>query len=78
MWNEFSEVRWYSKYDIIDNIFIKFAHVLPVVVRIVEEGVSPANANELYNLLVNQAKSFKLKIELSAYVEGLYDLQNLC
>ena len=27
---------------------------------------------------MNQAKLFKLKIELSAYVEGLYDLGNLC
>ena len=77
-WKEFSEVRWYSKYDILEDIFKKFADLLPVVMRIVEEGFSPANATKLYNLLVNQAKLFKLKIELSAYVEGLYDLRNLC
>ena len=46
--------------------------------KIIEEGISPANSMKLYELLVNPKKTFKIKVELCAYVEGLVDLRNLC
>ena len=46
--------------------------------KIVEQGISPANSMKLYDLLLDPKKSFKLKVELCAYVEGLEDLRNLC
>ena len=46
--------------------------------KIVEGGISPANSMKLYELLVDPKKSFKLRVELCAYVEGLEDLRSLC
>ena len=46
--------------------------------KIVEQGISPANSMKLCDLLLDPKKSFKLKVELCAYVEGLEDLRNLC
>ena len=76
-WKEFSEVRWYSKYDILEDVFKKFGDLLAIVMKIIEEGVSPANSMKLCDLLLDPKKSFKLKGELCAYVEGLEDLRNL-
>ena len=46
--------------------------------KIVEEKVSSVNGYKLLNLLTDQVKIWQLKVELSAYVEGLKDLRHLC
>ena len=48
------------------------------MMKIVEDGISPANSMKLYELLVDPKKSFKLRVELCGYVEGLEDLRSLC
>lgn len=43
------------------------------------KGHSPRNyTNKLLSLLLDEAKCHQLKIELSAYIEALADLRNLC
>ena len=46
--------------------------------KIVKERISPVNSMKLCDLLLDPKKSFKLKVELFAYVAGLEDLRNLC
>ena len=46
--------------------------------RIVTAKTSQANSATLLNLLLNPARSNQLKIELAAYVDGLFELRNLC
>ena len=58
-WKAFSEVRWYSKYNILEDVFKKFGNLLAVVMKIVEDGISQANSMKLYELLVDRKKSFK-------------------
>ena len=60
IWKEFLEVYWYSKYNILEDMFEKFGNILTVVMKIIKEGVSPANSMKLYVLLMNQKKTFKL------------------
>ena len=52
--------------------------MLTVVTQIADQGISPKNSFSLLNLLLDNTKSKYLKIELSAYVEVLFDLYNLC
>lgn len=49
-----------------------------VVEKIVTDGVSPANSSKLLGLLRDPRKSWTLRVELSAYIEGLEDLRHLC
>ena len=55
-----------------------YPDLITALENIVTEGVSKWNAAKLLLILLNDRKSWQLKIELSAYVEGLYDLRNLC
>ena len=77
-WQNYSDTRWYSKYDVMENLYEKFGDIVPFVRRLVEEGISPANAMKLLQLLTNQTKMHTLQIELCAYIEGLKDLRVLC
>ena len=55
-----------------------FPDMLTVMTTVEMKGVSPENSTKLLNLLLDPLLSRKLKIQLAAYVEGLYPLRNLC
>ena len=61
-----------------ENIFKLFPDLLTVITRVALKGVSPANSSKLLNLLLDPLMSWKLKIQLSSYVEALFPLRNLC
>ena len=67
-----------SKYDVLEILSSYFPDLLTVVTQIADQGISPKNSFSLLNLLLDNTKSKYLKIELSAYVEVLFDLRNLC
>ncbi len=77
-WPTHSETRWFSKYDVLEKLSALFPDLLTVVTSVAAKGISPANSTKLLNLLLDPLKSRKLAIELSAYVEVLYPLRNLC
>ena len=77
-WKEYSNIRWYSKYEVKEFVFKYFGDLKNIVTEIVKKGISPQNSMKLLNLLTDKMKCHKLKIELSPYVEALFDLQNLC
>lgn len=52
--------------------------MLTVVTNVTNEGISSSNAPKLLRMLLDEAQMWYLKIELSAYVEVLEDLRNLC
>jgi plastocyanin len=77
-WPTHSETRWFSKYDVFEKLSQVFPDLLTVMTNVVRKGISPANSTKLLNLLLDPLKSKKLAIELSAYVEVLFPLRNLC
>eukprot|EP00956_Cyclotella_meneghiniana_P030870 scaffold79196_cov36-Cyclotella_meneghiniana.AAC.6 len=56
----------------------KFDRLLTVATSLAQKKLSPANSSKLLNLLLDPIKSMQLKIELSAYVEGLRPLHDIC
>ena len=77
-WKEYSDNRWFSKFDTLKEVFGKFGDLIPIVTKIADDGISPSNSTKLLILLTDANKLHMLKIELAAYVEGLEDLRNLC
>jgi len=73
-----SNIRWYSKYDVLKVFYDYFPDMLTVVTNVTNEGISSSNAPKLLRMLLDEAQMWYLKIELSAYVEVLEDLRNLC
>ena len=55
-----------------------FPSLLAVMIKITNKGISPRNAAKLLNMLLDPTVSWRLKIELAATVEGLFDLRNDC
>jgi hypothetical protein len=57
----------------------KFGDImLPVALELSIDGVSPSKRSKLLALLTEKQKMWTLKIELSAYVESLKELRDLC
>ena len=77
-WLTYSETRWFSKYDVFELLMKIFSDLLTVMTRIVTVKTSQANSATLLNLLLDPARSNQLKIELAAYVDGIFELRNLC
>lgn len=73
-----NEIRWYSKYEVLEELAKKFQFLMSTVQAAVDEGVSKKNAAKLLLLLLDEKKSRQLKIELAAYTEALFILRNLC
>ena len=99
-----SNIRWYSKFDVLEVFFKYFPDLLTVVTNgmfvltftliihyvshrihsfinqssVANKGYSSKNSSKLLHLLLDEAKMWYLKIELSAYVDVLGDLRNLC
>ena len=74
----YNEIRWYSKYEVLEVISDLFPDLITVMQSVVDAGLSKKNASKLLLLLLDEKKSWQLKIELSAYKEGLEDIRNLC
>ncbi len=48
-----------------------------VMIKIRQKKVSPDNSSKLLKLLLDRRIVWQLKVELAAYFEGIFDLQNL-
>ena len=77
-WPTHSETRWFSLYEVLEKISELFPDLLTVMTRVATKKISPANSSKLLNLLLDPLSGRKLKILLSAYVEGLKPLRDLC
>ncbi|KAL7531433.1 LOW QUALITY PROTEIN: hypothetical protein ACHAXR_004040 [Thalassiosira sp. AJA248-18] len=55
-----------------------FPDLVTVISEVAAKGLSPRNSSKLLIILSNEVQCWQLKIELAAYVEGLFDLRNLC
>ena len=51
-WKTYSETRWYSKFEVLQDIYIKFAYLDPFLVRLIATKTSVANANRLIKRLL--------------------------
>jgi hypothetical protein len=67
-WKTFSENRWHSQYEVFHSIYLNFACIDRVAIRIFEEEVAPCNAASLLRMIQDSASLWSLKIELSALV----------
>jgi len=74
----YSSTRWFSKYDVLEIIAGLFPDLLTVMIEVAQRKIAPENSHKLLNLLLDPIKSRMLKIQLSAYVEALFPLRNLC
>ncbi len=77
-WPTYSEIRWYSKYEVLEVLFKYFPDMERVMIRVARKGISPRNSSKLLKLLYDDCFVWYLKIQLSAYIETLADLRNLC
>eukprot|EP00956_Cyclotella_meneghiniana_P025063 scaffold51458_cov24-Cyclotella_meneghiniana.AAC.4 len=50
----------------------------PLLAGVVDKGIAPRNSSKLLEMLLDPVKSRVLKIQLSAYVEGLRPLRDAC
>ena len=66
-----NEIRWYSKYEVLEEISAKFPFLKQVVQAIVRENLSKKNASKLALLLTEERKILQLQVELAAYKETL-------
>ena len=73
----YSETRWFLKYDVLEILSKVFPDLMDVMIKIGQKKVSPANTSKLLKLLLDIRIVWQLKIELAAYIEGMFDLQNL-
>ena len=74
----YSETRWFSKYDVLEFLAKMFGDLPGVLAAIVKQKISPANSAKLLRMLLDKPQWLQLRIELAAYVEGLFELRNLC
>ena len=61
-----------------EKIFKLFPDLLSVITRVAQKNVAPTNSSKLLNLLLDPLTNWKLKIQLSLYVEAFSPLHNLC
>ena len=73
-WPTHSNICWYSKYDVLETLSRYFPDMLTAVINVVDQGLLPKNAASLLKMLLDNTKCRYLKLELSAYVEVLFDL----
>ena len=50
-WKTYSGTLWYSKFEVLHDIYIKFAYLDPFLVRLIATKTSVANANRLIKRL---------------------------
>ena len=74
----YSETRWYSKYKWYEVVLPVFPDLITVARNLIKKKISPANSGKLYAMMTEPGTSWYLKIQLSAYVEGLVDFRDAC
>lgn len=52
-------------------LYLNFGFMVDIIVKIMEKHASPANSAKLLKMLHNTVTLYYIKIELSAYIEGL-------
>ena len=77
-WLTYSDTRWFSKYDVYEDLFNHFGDLRAVLENVIKKKYSPANTGKLLLLVTDEGTKWYATIELSAYVECLYMLRNFC
>lgn len=63
----FSNIKWWSKYDVLEQMLWCFGFLLPWLTQCIEGGFAVEPAARLIGLLAEPSSMHYLKIELSAY-----------
>lgn len=79
-WQTYSETRWYSMLEVLEWIYEKLISgaMKMVITQLVKEKISKLSAAKLLVMLTDPATMWLVKIQMSAMVEGLRQLRNLC
>ena len=73
-----ADTRWYSEFEVMHDVYLKFAHLKPFLHRLIARRTSVAHAYRLYKMLSDDVKSQYIKIELAAFVGCLEPLHRFC
>ena len=76
-WKSFSSTRWYSMYEVFEVLAVYFPDLTTVVTKMVAQGISAASAPKLLVMLTDPRTAWIIRVQLSALVEGLYEMRNL-
>jgi hypothetical protein len=77
-WKTYADNRWFSRYDVMEELSKKFPDLERVLDILMANNYSPTNAGKLAMLISRHETCWYVKIELSAYVECLYQFRNFC
>ena len=61
-WKSYSETRWYSEFEVLKDMYYKFPDLEPFLLRLIETNTSVANANRLYEMLIDEVKGRFIRI----------------
>jgi hypothetical protein len=77
-WEEYSDTRWFSKYDVMKLVATYFPDMKTVLTQMLEGKVSKQSTPSLLKMLTDDFTRFYLEIELSAIIENLSFLRLFC
>ena len=77
-WEEYSDTRWFSKYDVMKLVATYFPDMKTVLNQMLAGKVSKQNTPKLLQMLNDDSTRFYLEIELSAVIENLSFLRQFC
>lgn len=63
----YSEIKWWCKFECVEDFRVKFSEMLPWAMEVMESGLAPESAPRLVNLLTSPGLVHYLKIDMAAY-----------